>query len=354
MDTLTQFGWNELWEERFDPYQGDSIIPVRITREGKDLFHGMSREGNLILEIGGSLRNLVQLGVSDYPVIGDWCAVNYHSEGRGIIETVLPRERTLHRPISLEAGRVRKTGKPVAANIDLALIVIDVAFDGSLRRAERFLSLLESDDIPSVLILSKADLASSPEEAAAGASERLPNTPVLLVDSISHKGKEKVETYCLQGKTVVILGASGAGKSTLINMLAGKEISKTGETRISDGEGRHTTTARQLYHLENGALLLDTPGIRAVGTYGSQNPSTSAFSDISSFAEECRFSDCTHTSEPGCAVRRALKNGEIDQDSYDNFLIIQNESMGKEEMISKKREKEKEIARIKYHMRRGS
>lgn len=137
-------------------------------------------------------------------------------------------------------------------------------------------------------------------------------------------------------------------------MLAGEQVSKTGEVRSSDGEGRHTTTARQLYRLPGGTIVLDTPGIRAVGTYGTQGGSSSTFADISRFADECRFSDCSHTSEPGCAVRHALKEGLIDRDSYENFLIIQNESMGKEELVARKREKERDIARIKYHMRRGN
>ena len=353
MDILQRYGWNASWEERFAPYERDGLIPARITREGKNLFHAICETGEIILEVSGSLSYLVQLGVGEYPVVGDWCVMTPRGSGRGSIEAVIPRERVLHRPVTREDGRIRKEGKAVAANIDLALVLIDIAYDSSFRRAERFLSLLASDDIDGVLVLTKAGLAEHAEENAAAAKERFTQVPVLLVDSIAAEGTQEVEAYCEAGKTVIVLGASGAGKSTLINVLAGEDLSKTSEVRSSDGEGRHTTTARQLFSLHSGALLLDTPGIRAVGTWGAETSHSTIFRDIAEYAENCRFSDCTHTTEPGCAVRKALEEKLVDEDAYHNFLRLQEETLGKEEMILKKREKEKDIARIKYQMRRS-
>lgn len=351
MERLQQYGWDDSWQEKFSPYEQEERIPARITREGKNLFHAASEAGELLVEVSGSLSYLVQLGVSEYPVVGDWCAIAPHGSHRGSIEGVLPRMSVLHRPVTREDGRIRKEGKAVAANIDLALILIDSAYDRSFRRAERFLTLLSSDAIPAVLILTKAGITENPEDLADAAVERFKQIPVLLTDSLTAQGLGDVEKHCPAGKTVIVLGASGAGKSTLINALASADLAKTSEVRSSDGEGRHTTTARQLFAVQSGALLLDTPGIRAVGTWGSQETPT-AFSDISAFAQRCRFSDCTHTSEPGCEVRKALEEGLIDRDSYDNYLILKEETLGKEELIHRKREKEKDIARIKYHMRR--
>ncbi len=353
MNILQRYGWDSSWQEKAAPYERDELIPARITREGKNLFHAICEAGEIILELSGTLSYLVQLGVSDYPVVGDWCIITPRGSGRGSIEAVLPRERILHRPVTREDGRIRKEGKAVAANIDLALVLIDIAYDTSFRRAERFLSLLASDDIAGVLVLTKAGIAQNAEETAAAARERFTQIPVLLIDSVTAEGTQGVEEYCAPGKTVIVLGASGAGKSTLINVLAGEDLSKTSEVRSSDGEGRHTTTARQLFSLYNGALLLDTPGIRAVGTWGAEASPSTIFRDIAEYAANCRFSDCTHTTEPGCAVRKALEEKLVDQDTYDNFLQLQEETLGKEAMILKKREKEKDIARIKYQMRRS-
>ncbi|MBN2859402.1 MAG: ribosome small subunit-dependent GTPase A [Sphaerochaetaceae bacterium] len=352
MERLQKYGWEDSWKNLFSPYEQEQRIPARITREGKNLFHAASAAGDLLVEISGSLSYLVQLGVSEYPVVGDWCVIAPHGTNRGSIEAVLPRKSVLHRPVTREDGRTRKQGKAVAANIDLALILIDIAFDRSLRRAERFLTLLNSDAIPAVLILTKAGIAEHTEELAAAAKERFKQVPVLLTDSLTAQGIGDVQTYCPVGNTVIVLGASGAGKSSLINVLAAADLAKTSEVRGSDGEGRHTTTARQLFALQSGALLLDTPGIRAVGTWGTQETPSTTFSDITTYARRCRFSDCTHTSEPGCEVRKALKEGFIDRDSYENYLILKEETLGKEELIHRKREKEKDIARIKYHMRR--
>ena len=352
MEILQKYGWEDPWQEKFALYERDELIPARIIREGKNLFHAASAAGDLLVEISGSLSYLVQLGVSEYPVVGDWCAIAPHGANRGSIEAVLPRKSVLHRPVTREDGRVRKEKRAVAANIDLALILIDIAYDRSFRRAERFLALLSSDDIPAAVVLTKAGIADNAQEIAAAANERFKQVPVLLTDSLTAQGTGEIGKYCPAGKTVIVLGASGAGKSTLINVLAAADLAKTSEVRTSDGEGRHTTTARQLFALQNGALLLDTPGIRAVGTWGTQEPPSTTFSDISTFAQRCRFSDCTHTSEPGCGVRKALKEGLIDRDAYANYLILKEESLGKEELLHRKREKEKDIARIKYHMRR--
>ena len=352
MTILEKYGWNDFWAQRFEPYKSSGANPARIIREGKGLFHAITENGKCIVEISGGLRNLIELGVSEQPVIGDWCAVTIYHDNRGLIESILPREKTLHRPISKDERRVIKDGRVVASNIEIAAVVIDAAFDANLRRAERFLTLLSEDEIQPIIILSKVDLTNNPQEFYVKTSTRFPSIPVILVDSLHGIGKEQVEKYLSFGKTMIILGTSGAGKSTLINMLAQSSISKTGDVRDNDGRGRHTTTARELYLLSTGALLLDTPGIRAIGTYGVKSDSESTVSLISVLSKNCRFSDCTHIKEPGCEVLKALKEGKIDEDTYNNFLTIQAESMSKDEIISKKREQEKNIARIKYQMRR--
>lgn len=352
MNSLEKYGWNEKWTDCYSPYKNTHTIPARIIREGKGLFHAITEKGKCLVELSGGLRNLIELGVSDQPVIGDWCAIHLYSDDRGLIESILPREKTLHRPVSKDERRVIKDGRIVASNIEIAAVVIDVANESTLRRAERFLTLLSEDDIPAILILSKIDLIENPQEIYKMASSRFPCIPVILVDSLHGIGKEELDKHLTPAKTMIILGPSGAGKSTLINMLAQNPISITGEVRENDGRGRHTTTARELYLLSSGALLVDTPGIRSLGTFGVHTVNQSTVTSISVLSKRCKFSNCTHTNEPGCEVIKALKEGKINEDIYNNFLTIQSESMSKDEMISKKREQEKNIAKIKYKIRR--
>ncbi|MFW5769093.1 MAG: ribosome small subunit-dependent GTPase A, partial [Spirochaetota bacterium] len=239
------------------------------------------------------------------------------------------------------------------ANIDTVAVVMDVARDFNLRRIERFLANIESGGAEAALILTKIDLVEDPEAFRRRTAARFTSLPILLVDSISGRGRGELDPLFEPGQTTALVGMSGAGKSTLLNMLMGKAEAKTAEVREQDGRGRHTTTGRRLYRLSGGGLLIDTPGIRAVGISAGSEAVQSSFDDIYALSAECRFSDCTHRHEPGCAVRRALADGRIEQDRYLNFLRLLSEAVTAEEELRRRKAKEDSIGKIQYQMRRA-
>jgi ribosome biogenesis GTPase len=291
---------------------------------------------------------LVDLGLQESPVVGDWCAV---SEAR--IEGVLPRRTVLYRAAVDSTRDSAGSREAAVANIDTVAVVMDIALDFNLRRIERFLANTETGGAEAALILTKIDLVEEPEAFRRRTAARFTNLPIFLVDSISGRGRDELDQLLEPGHTVAFVGLSGAGKSTLLNMLLGKSMAKTAEVRERDGRGRHTTTERSLYLLPGESLIIDTPGIRAVGISAGSEAVRSSFEDIHALAADCRFSDCTHRHEPGCAVRGALAEGRIEQDRYLNFLRILSEAVTAEEEQRRRREKEDYIGKIQYQMRRA-
>lgn len=353
LSSLSIYGWNDSYSNAFLPYQNQGYIPLRINREGRGLFWGTDGERQLILERSGTFQNMQDLGLQPSPVVGDWCAVQAYASDRGLIEAVLPRQSGFHKPVVHEAYGIEGESFVVVANVDYGAIVMDAVHDFNLRRIERFVSLLYADGIQPLLILTKIDLLSGPEDYRLRVLARFADLPVFLVDSISAHGIEALSSYLQRGTTLMLVGLSGAGKSTLLNCLSNSMVVKTGEVRAQDGRGRHTTTSRQLYVLPNGTILIDTPGLRAVGMNSSSVDVAESFSDIHDFARECKFSDCTHTGEPGCAVQQALLAGEIEQDRFLNFLELRGEASSFEEVLARRKQKDKALGKLLYHYRRG-
>lgn len=353
--TIFTYGWHESLSKQFEPYENLGYIPMRIVRQGRGLYRGVSGDASLLLELSGSFLNLQDLGIQQSPVVGDWCAVRQYASDRGRIEAVLPRMNVLHRPVAHDrqgSNGVEGSAKLVAANIDMAAIIQDCRYDFNLRRIERFISLLHTDSIPAILVLTKIDLVEDPEAYRLRALARFPNCRVFPVDSISGNGIDALVEALLPTTTTVLLGTSGAGKSTLVNRLSGHVVAKTADIRTLDGRGRHTTTSRHLHLLPHGALILDTPGIRVVGMNSSQELVHDAFTDISDLSHGCRFSDCTHTGEPGCRVFQALREGMIEQDRYFNYLRLGKEAQSWEEVVRQRKQKKKAIGMMQYRLRR--
>lgn len=353
--SIFTYGWHDALTKQFEPYENLGYIPVRIVAQGKNLYKGATGDAVLLLELSGSFSNLLDLGIQQSPVVGDWCAVRQHTTDRGRIEAVLPRMHVLHRPVAHDpkgANGAEGSAKLVAANIDMAAIVQDCRYDFNLRRIERFLSLLYADSIPSILVFTKIDLVEDPEAYRRRALARFPQCRVFPVDSISGNGIDALMEALTPTTTTVLLGTSGAGKSTLVNRLSGHIVAKTAEIRTHDGRGRHTTTSRHIHLLAHGALILDTPGIRVVGMNSSQELVHDAFTDISDLSRDCRFSDCTHTGEPGCRVLQALREGLIEQDRYFNYLRLGKEAQSWEEVVRQRKQKKKAIGMLQYHLRR--
>jgi ribosome biogenesis GTPase len=352
-NTLGSYAWTESQSIDFEPYQKLHYLPYRICQEGRGLFWGTDGEHQLLLEGSGTFQNMQDLGIQPFPVVGDWCAVKQYTPERGLIEAVLPRKLVFHKPVVHDQYGIEGEASVVVANVDTGAIVMDARFDFNLRRIERFLSLLHSDSIRPLLILTKIDLLENPEEYRIRIASRFPDLQVFLVDSLSGKGIEALLTCFRPYETLMLLGISGAGKSTLLNRLSNAIVAKTGEVRSQDGRGRHTTTNRQLYRLPNDTILIDTPGLRAIGMNNAAAEVCDAFFDIAELARSCRFSNCTHTSEIGCAVKKAVLSGELEQDRFLNYLQLRNESQNWEEVLSRRKKKDKAMGKLQYLYRKN-
>ena len=281
---------------------------------------------------------------SDFPTVGDYVLVRQsENDGNAVIESLFPRKSIFVR----RAAGKGSGEQAVAANIDTVFICMSLNENYNLRRLERYLSVAYDSGAEPVIILTKADLCNDTESAVREARRIAPGVDVIAISSLDGAYRE-IKRFISPGKTAAFLGSSGVGKSTLINKLAGAELIVTRETG-NGGKGRHTTTHRELITLPDGAFVIDTPGMRELGMWDSGEGIETAFSDIEELTKKCRFSNCTHTSEPGCAVTAALKLGTLDTDRWKSFLMLKSENDFSDDRIGcldAKREKFKKIAKI--------
>lgn len=303
--TLDELGWGPHFEAAFAPYRERGLVPARVATQHRGGFELVAEDGERAGTPAGTLEEL--------PAVGDWvAAAPLPDEQKAVIEAVLPRRTAFTRsdPWS-DAEEV------VAANVDTVLVVTAVGRDFSPRRLERYLAAAHESGAAPVVLVNKADL--EPDTAAVAAAQAAaPGVPVHLVSAKAGTGLDQLAAYLGPGRTVALLGSSGVGKSTLANRLAGTDLA-TGEVR-EDERGRHTTTRRQLVPLPGGGFLLDTPGLRELQLSGADLDET--FPEIAALATECRFRDCSHTHEPGCAVRAAVEAGELPRERLESYVKL--------------------------------
>jgi ribosome biogenesis GTPase len=256
----------------------------------------------------------------EWLVTGDWVAIQPGPEPV-VIRHILPRTSTFVR----RAAGTSRDAQVVAANIDVALLVTSMNADFNARRLERYLAVVYETGAQPVIVLTKADLAEDPAVFVREAEAIAFGVPVLAVSAVTGQGLEALAGHVPTGRTTVLLGSSGAGKSTLLNALAGEERMATGAVRENDARGRHTTTHRELILLPSGGLILDTPGMRELGLWEADTGLAAAFADIEALAAECRFGDCQHRTEPGCAIQAALADGGLDRGRWDSYQKLQGE-----------------------------
>jgi ribosome biogenesis GTPase len=295
-------------------------------------------------ELTGSFR--FSAGSSlDFPSVGDWTFVQYcNADTFGIIRGLFPRRSILRR----KASGMDVDYQMIASNIDAAFIVQSCDSDFNLRRLERYLVMVNVGRIEPMLLLTKSDLI-SPEELEQRISEVKRSNVDLRVIALSNKtgfGLDEVRQVLKKGKTYCLLGSSGVGKTTLLNRLVGRELFETNTVRVTDGKGRHTTARRQLTVLDQGAMIIDTPGMRELGNIGVSDAIEESFSDITELSNGCRFTNCTHTNEPGCSLLAAVENGELSQGRYQSYLKLLKESEYHEMSYVEKRRKDKRFGQF--------
>ena len=289
---------------------------------------------------------------SIYPTVGDFVLIEWNETGDSMICETIKRDSSFSRTAS-SSDRNRELHNQheqlIAANFDYVFIMQSLNNNYNVNRLQRYLSLAwESGGIP-VIVLTKSDLVSNVDEFIDEVQSIAFGVEVYAVSCITGDGLENIKKYFSKGNTIVFLGSSGVGKSTLLNTLYGKEVMKTSEVREDDSRGRHTTTSRNLIMLPNGAMIIDTPGMRELGMWDAEEGINKTFSDIDELIGLCKYSDCTHTNEPGCKIIEAIENGELSKERFEQYLKLQKESKyntDSNQYLKDKKEKFKEIARI--------
>ena len=312
-------------------------IPARITAQHKERYEIVGPRGFAFARLK---TGAYYAGGELFPTVGDYVTVSAVENGDSQILRTLPRRSFFARRMPGQAMKEQA----VAANFDFVFILQSMNQNFNLRRLERYLTLAWQSGASPVIVLTKADLAENGAAYVTQAESAAPGVDVHAVSARTGAGLDTLAPYLQPGKTLVFLGSSGVGKSSLVNALAGEEILATGSIREADGKGRHTTTARQLVRLGGGALIIDTPGMRELGMAEAAEGLESAFADVERFLGKCRFSDCRHEREPGCAVRAAIAAGELDPARWESYRKLQAETLSREDMLRRKREWSKSVA----------
>lgn len=351
--TYQDLGFNDQFEQFKKDQDLDSFEVGRVILEHKDRYVLKTPTQEYDAELVGNLRFTAESRY-DLPAVGDWVAFTEYDQGKGLIHAVYPRHSILERKAVGKSEQVQI----IATNIDYGLIVQAVDRDFNLNRLERYLTICHSSDISPVIVLSKVDLIREEDlqELTNQVEERIIKTPACLVSSET-LGYSAVEKLIEKGKTYCLLGSSGVGKSTLLNGLSGKEEMKTGEISDAVNKGKHTTSHRELIILNNGGILIDNPGMREVGITDTSSGLEMTFSAILELGQDCKYKDCTHQHEQGCAILAAVESGEIDESAYENFRKLEREKSHYESDTLERKKKDKDLGKlikeVKKHKKRN-
>jgi ribosome biogenesis GTPase / thiamine phosphate phosphatase len=325
---LSAFGWDSYFADQVATFPGSDLAPARVAEEHGRLLRLWSDLGETLAPLSGKLLAEEEDGAM--PAVGDWVLARL-DPGAPVVRHVLRRRTKLSRTAAGE----RQREQVLAANVDVAFVVQSLNRDFNPRRLERYLAVIRQGGVEPVILLSKADLCHDVTPFLEEAARVAPNTPTALTSVVTGMGLDEVRLWLEPGRTVVLLGSSGVGKSTLVNLLLGAALQRTAEVREDDDRGRHTTSSRRMIRLPGGALLIDTPGLREMGLWEAERGIEEAFADLAELAAGCRFRDCTHQHEPGCAVREAAERGELDPARLGSYAKLSRELMHQARKASK-------------------
>ena len=316
---LQLYGWSDDWSRAFEPHAALGHFPARVLVQQRGRLAVMTDLGETFATVSGRLRHDAPDG--DLPAVGDWVVLSANGDGSATIHAILPRRTAFTR----KAADSVQTRQVVAANADFALIVAALNADFNPRRIERYLAAAWASGAQPVVLLTKSDLCDDLPARLAETEAVAGGCPVIALSARTGAGVDALFALLRRGETCVLVGSSGAGKSTLVNLLAGEERMATGAIREDDARGRHTTSHRELVLLPSGALILDTPGMRELGLIDAEEGVSATFEDVEAIVAACRFRDCGHDAEPGCAVRAALADGSLDPARWASFNKLHGE-----------------------------
>ncbi|MBN8705389.1 MAG: ribosome small subunit-dependent GTPase A [Bacteroidetes bacterium] len=340
---LEDLGYNPKFEKFRTENNLTGFEPGRIIAEHKERYIVRTADAEVEAEITGNMR-FTASGREDFPAVGDWVALSVYDTDFGIIHKIFPRYSLIKRQAVGQFGEIQI----IATNIDFAFLVQAADRDFNINRLERYLTLCHSSKVAPIIILTKTDLI-EPEKVSEIVDQikiRISDVPIFAISNETRDGFEAIIATLQPRKTYCMLGSSGVGKSSLLNNLSGKSVMRTDAISQSTQKGRHITSHRELILLENGGLLIDNPGMREVGIADSTGGLEQTFDRILSLSEHCKFKDCRHISEVGCAVLEAIEKGEIDESSYKNYLKLEREKAHFETSATEKKKKDKIMGKV--------
>ncbi len=349
---LKKLGWDEFFEKEFREYERKELIPARVIAEHKNRYFLYYEQGEINAQLAGKFRYKAAVK-KDLPAVGDWVAVQViERENKAVIHAVLPRKTSFVRKMPISGGRKMKYGnivggtpeeQVIASNIDFAFIVSGLDGNHNIQRLERYITLVYNSGADPVIILNKIDICSNPKEFIDEVQRVAIGIPIHAVGAEKGINMDVFDKYLEFGKTVVFLGSSGVGKSTISNYLLGAVRQQTKAVSKASGKGRHTTTSSELFFHDLGYMIIDTPGMRELQLWGEKEALQESFEDIVDLTNMCKFNNCRHESEPGCAILHAIEDGTITEERYDSYV----KQFGELNRVSKmKKQAERYIGRM--------
>jgi ribosome biogenesis GTPase len=319
--TLKEYGWNKTHEVNWEEINNEKWIPGRVTLEHKKMYRVITTDGEWLSVCSGSMQ-YEATERRDFPAVGDWVAVEkMPGEERGIIHAILPRTSLFSRKV---AG-MTIAEQIIAVNIDIVLLVMSMNNDFNPRRLERYLVAAYDSGATPVVVLTKKDVCDNSSDYIEEAQSIALGAEIFAVSNVTGEGIDELTALLKNNKTAALLGSSGVGKSSLTNAILGSEMMVVQDIREDDAKGRHTTTHRELIKIPTGGILIDTPGMREFQLWENNDSLDSGFQDINELTNNCKFNDCQHNNEPGCAIQNALSTGDLAEDRYSSYLKLQRE-----------------------------